>query len=144
MKKLPDWVARLEQAFKEAKFKDFNWGTFNCCTFTADCVVAQTGEDPMEEMRPRFEDKRSAYRFLKELSGGSLAKAAEDVAAKYDMKEVAPAYVQRGDMVIAKNEDGEEIFAIIDLSGRWVIGVRPDTGLCHEELTVIERAWRLG
>lgn len=144
MRKLKDWVPRLERTFKEAKFKTFDVREFNCCTFAADCVEAQIGIDPIKDWRHEFKNVRTACRFFKNLAGSSFMTAAYQVAANIGAKEIRPTYVQRGDVVIAENEAKEEIFAVIDLSARWVIGVRPDKGLQAEPLSVIKRAWRIG
>jgi hypothetical protein len=143
MKRVEDWVQRLEQVLKETRDKPFNWGTFNCCIFTANCVEAQTGVDFMKDIRTQIKDKKTVTTYLKKHAGGSLIRFVEHIITTLDLKEINSAYVQRGDVVITKNISGCRAMAVVDLSGRSIVLIHPGMGCFNAPLDRIERAWRI-
>lgn len=89
-----DWTTRLNEAIKAAQGRPFSWGEFDCCLFAADCAVAVCGVDPAERYRGKYKSEAGAKRQLKRIAG-SLEGAWDSC-----FKRVAPAYVQRGDVVL--------------------------------------------
>jgi hypothetical protein len=51
MPRYRDWQSRLQTVLNERRMAPFAWGTNDCCTFAADCVLAITGHDPAEGLR---------------------------------------------------------------------------------------------
>ena len=51
MTRLPDWQARLTDYLRVVARRGFAYGRHDCCTFTAGCVAAMTGVDPMRGFR---------------------------------------------------------------------------------------------
>lgn len=143
MRRVKDWVSRFEKVLNEAKEKKPDWADHNCCTFAADCVFAITGIDAMAEYRGKFKTKKQAFALLRKVSGGGVNKAGEKFSKENGLKEVKPTYAKRGDLVIAVNEDKEEVFGIIDLSGRYAIGIHPVKGIAYEPLAKVTKAWNI-
>lgn len=109
MTRLDDWPERLFEVIDEARHKPFKWGEWDCTTFAAACVEAMTGEDPMSEFRDRYEDEESGKEALKELGGGSLY----SVLKRKFGKPVPVAFAQRGDLALAKTEQGPTVFVVL-------------------------------
>lgn len=146
MKKRRDWVQRFEATVKNARAKPFAWNGLNCATFVCDCIEATTGVDPMAELRGKVskaKTKKEAFALLKKYGKGGIVEAAMTGAAKHGIKEIAPAYAKRGDPVVAHNENGEQVFGVVDLSGRHVIGMGPDSGIAEVPVAQIDKAWSI-
>jgi hypothetical protein len=92
--RLPNWEDRLARLVVDAQTRRFRWGAFDCCTFAADAVQAQTGKDPMAGLRG-YTTWRQAILLVRRLGG--LPAAVRQVLG--DPLSVA-AYAQRGDIVM--------------------------------------------
>lgn len=144
MKKVKNWVGNLQSVLDKSNGKPFDWGSFNCCMFAADCVEAQTGIDFLDGEREKVSDKKSVIKYLEREAEGSLIQFMENITAKYNMKEIKPALAQRGDLAIVKDHTGRAAFAVIDLSGQSVTAIKPGIGASRVSLSAVERAWRVG
>lgn len=69
--RLPDWPARLEQAIAAWRDRPISWGD-NCALFAGDCVLAQTGVDPLGGIRATMRTAQGWAAILR-ANGGSLA-----------------------------------------------------------------------
>lgn len=95
MTRLPDWENRLGETVARWRTRTFRWDR-DCARWLADCVIAQTGEDPLADLRGQYRTKREALRLLAE----------KPMADRLDEKflRVEPAFARRGD--IALMQDG--------------------------------------
>ncbi|CAI8968837.1 MULTISPECIES: DUF6950 family protein [Pseudomonas] len=89
-----DWTVRLNDVIKAARERPFSWGEFDCCLFAADCAMAVCGTDPAQVYRGTYKTEAGAKRALKK-NHGSL-----EAAWDFHFARVAPAFIQRGDVVI--------------------------------------------
>ena len=126
-----DWQQRLLAEFKAASERPFVWGQSDCCLFAADCVVAQSGIDPAASYRGSYDSAIGARKALLRQHG--------DIESAFaaSLQEVAPAMVQRGDVVTFDGPMG--VTAGIYWSGSiWAMS---ECGLV--QITApIRRAWR--
>lgn len=91
-----DWQTRLAAVVREHQAQPFAWGTNDCVTFAADCVLAATGVDRIADVRTAWKDDRQAMRLLAEKGG--LFKA---VADRLGPPMSTPALAQPGDVGIS-------------------------------------------
>ncbi len=74
--RLPDWDVRLIKYIDTVAGKPFGWECLNrvhdCTRFASGGVEAETGEDPMQEFRGKYDDKITAARALREIGQGTL------------------------------------------------------------------------
>lgn len=62
---LPNWENRLSETVAKWRNRPFRWDR-DCGRWAAACVIAQTGEDPLKELRGLYTTKRDALRLLAE------------------------------------------------------------------------------
>lgn len=67
--RLPDWQSRLAAVMREAQARPFAWGSHDCATFAATCVVAVTGVDRIADVRAAWQSELQAARLLERLGG---------------------------------------------------------------------------
>jgi len=91
-----DWPERLNDYFVSVRNKEFEYGVFDCCIFTAGAVEAITGEDHMEEFRDQYESKESSDKALEEIGNGTLY---DTLAAKFG-DPIPGSIGQRGDIAM--------------------------------------------
>lgn len=101
MIRLPDWETRLAAYLESVRGRPFAWGRHDCCTTTADAVLAMTGEDPVPEFRGRYRTARGSVRALRGIGAGTLATTLD---RKFEA--VAPGLAHRGDIVMAAGSIG--------------------------------------
>ena len=53
----PDWQERLQDAFKNARSFDFQYGTRDCALFCCYCVDAMTGSNTAVQVKDKFKWK---------------------------------------------------------------------------------------
>lgn len=68
-KRLPDWMCRLDAYVRSIWNTPFSWGSHDCCTVSADVVMACTGVDAMSDLRGCYRGKLSAARVLVRIGG---------------------------------------------------------------------------
>lgn len=95
MHRLPDWDARLAAYLEPLRERAFEWGTHDCCTFSAGAVLAMTGVDPMPEFRGRYRTAIGSARALRRHGAGTLEATLDTKFAR-----VPPHLAQRGDLVM--------------------------------------------
>ena len=91
---LPDWENRLSETVAEWRSRPFKWSR-DCGRWAAACVIAQTGEDPIAELRGRYSTKREAMRLLAEKP---MAERLDEIFPR-----VHPALAQRGDIALVQD-----------------------------------------
>lgn len=90
--RLRDWPERLAALFAASAARPFEWGSFDCCLFAADAVLAVTGHDPAADLRATYSTEAGAARVLRRHGGVA------GVAAARAGREVSPALAQPGDV----------------------------------------------
>lgn len=137
--------AHLHDFLAERQDVPFAWGLNDCAIFAADAILAMTGTDIAEDFRGRYTSEVGALRAIKKITGGStIADAAGYCANKHGLVEHKyPLMAKRGDLVLIKNRDGNEIAGIVSLDGRHVVSPG-DNGLVKFSIMKVTRAWSLG
>ena len=88
--RLPDWQSRLAAVMREAQARPFAWGSHDCATFAATCVVAVTGVDRIADVRAARQSELQAARLLERL-GGLRAAIGERLGAPLASVALCPA-----------------------------------------------------
>jgi hypothetical protein len=88
-----NWAIALQNQISQFNEKPFAWGTHDCFTFAADCVLAMTGEDKMAKRRGKYKTELGANKMLKKIGGVEKAITSE-LGEPID-----PKLAQRGDVV---------------------------------------------
>lgn len=98
------WPERLAETVEAAMTQPFSWEAHNCGLFVADCCLAMTGVDPAAGFLRdgRLGDESSARWALQQegARGGSLGAFAALIARRWGAERVAPAFAQRGDIMV--------------------------------------------
>lgn len=126
---LPDWEQRLSDTIKIWRTRPFRWDR-DCGRWAAACVIAQTGEDPLAELRGQYSTKRAALKLLAEKS------MYERLDGMFER--VEPCFAQRGDIALVQDNclgcviGGEALFYFAeggmtavprsDWSAAWKVG----------------------
>lgn len=92
-KLLPDWENRLGATIAKWRPRPFRWDR-DCARWVAACVIAQTGQDPIRDLRGQYRTKRDA---LKLLAKGALIERLDGLFPR-----VHPAMAQRGDIALVQ------------------------------------------
>lgn len=100
-----DWPERLAALIEERQAIPFAWGKNDCATFAADVALDLTGDDPLHDLRGRWDSEFSAARVLVELGGMRAA-----VDARLPCVPVAMAH--RGDVALVEQGD-EQLLGVI-------------------------------
>ena len=133
MMRRQDWPERLFAHIEAARGVPFAFGAHDCCLWAADAVLAMTDADPIEDIRGQWADEVSALRLLKERGG------VEAMVTEYLGDPIAPAFAQRGDVVLHT------------MSGRDSLGVCvgdrfaavADVGIEYVPMSAALKAWRV-
>ena len=90
---LPDWENRLSETIAQWQDRPFRWDR-DCARWMAAFVIAQTGEDPLADLRGQYSTKREALKLLAE----------KPMAERLDavFPRVHPAFAQRGDIALVQ------------------------------------------
>jgi hypothetical protein len=136
MQRLPHWQLHLDALLCSRLHAAFDWGTFDCCLFAADCVLAVTGVDPAEQYRG-YRGARAGLRVLERAGGvGLVATRALGFPRRMDTARV-------GDIVLvpADTRDREALAVVIAPGVATLPGPR---GLVHAPLSVARYLWAVG
>ena len=96
-----NWAIALQNQISQFNEKPFAWGTHDCFTFAADCVLAMTGEDKMAKRRGKYKTELGANKMLKRIGGVEKAITSELG------EPIEPAYAKRGDVVYFNSPLGD-------------------------------------
>lgn len=129
------WEIRLADAMTAGLRKTHAWGENDCVTFAADCVKAQTGEDPMGVFREMYHDSLTAAKLIRSLGYKSLGEAVADF-----LPEILPADARRGDVVLCWSDEGFDFLAVVDRQN--AVGPGP-TGTVQIPLVQVKRAFKV-
>ena len=84
-----NWLECLNKYLDSVYNKPFEWGAHDCCHFSASCVEAMTGKNPMKF---KYKTKAGALRLIKKTP---LDKRLEKIFGKH----IAVAAAKRGDIM---------------------------------------------
>jgi hypothetical protein len=66
MTRFDDWPERLEKFLAQSKDKaSLEWGSFDCCLFSCDAVLAITGVDLAADFRGEYSSEMGAAKLLR-------------------------------------------------------------------------------
>lgn len=116
MMRVTDWEARLYAFMDARRVMPFAWAQNDCATFAADAVEAITGE---RLAIPQADTPEAYARLLRDQ--GSLRSMAEALLGDA----IAPAYAQRGDVVLLVLDDRETLGVCVgaDIAGPGANGL---------------------
>lgn len=94
------WPELMNEYIRGVRHRKFTWGTFDCCMFAANCVLAMTGIDPVAAYRGKYTDAQSAAVALHEIAGGGLFEVMKCLEREFGWTYIDnPKKVRRGDIV---------------------------------------------
>ncbi len=105
MKRLPGWEQALLKIIQEQGGTPFEWGTHDCCLFSAACIDAMTGTNPMTDFIGQYRDRKSGLLALKKFGKGSLLKTLVALFGPWKH----PSLAQRGDLVLRVERTGSSV-----------------------------------
>jgi hypothetical protein len=144
MQRNHSWPEDLHMFIEARKSEPFSWGINDCCTFTADAILAMTGVDTAAEYRGKtYTTEAAAFAELHAIcAGATVEDAAVYAANKYGMTALPSVlFAQRGDLVLLSGPDGLAL-GIVYLNGKEALFVAPD-GLHRIPVKTCTRAWRV-
>lgn len=100
MTRREDWPQRLAAFVERARHQAFAFGEWDCCLMAADWVLEATGVDHARGLRGAYADERGAAAVLGR-RGGVPAIATGALG-----EPIAPAFAQRGDVVMMLTQRG--------------------------------------
>lgn len=129
-----DWQIRFAAFVATRQAMPFAWGSNDCCTFAADCVLAITGADVATSEQRSQKTALEAARLLEELGG------VEGAAGAAMGIPISPMMAQVGDVVLV-DADGRDMLAVCN--GSTCMAPGPD-GLVHIGMASARKCWRVG
>lgn len=96
MERFSDWEERLRVYLDRIEEEPFAWGKHDCALFVADCIKSQTGIDPAEQFRGKYDTARGAALALREYGAGTLLKTVRHWLGEHKSVHFA----KRGDIVM--------------------------------------------
>lgn len=129
-----DWPQRLAAAIEQHRDRPFEWGASDCVTFPMDCVLAMTGEDPIEGERD-YSTELGAARNLRRRGVETVAEAFAAVFV-----EIPVAMAHRGDLMIV--EHGGRHGGGVCIGAAVVC--KSEDGICVLPRSAAARAFRVG
>jgi hypothetical protein len=133
------WEQKFAEQIKAAQVKPFEWGTFDCCMFAADAVLALTGVDLAADFRGKYSDEAGAQAFI--ATYGDLAALVSAKTADKDMAEINLKFAQRGDLVLVNNADRQTL-GLVGLDSRFVL-CTTKLGLVSIPMSHWLRGWKV-
>lgn len=140
--RLPDWQSRLQSCLDARRDAHFEYGIFDCCLFTCDCVEAVTGHDMAWWFRGRYASRKQALGLVKERTGYATVRSiAEHAAAECGLHAVKTLMAQRGDMVLV-GSGRKAVLGVVSLLGTDVMCAGTD-GIVRVDFEHVTAAWRI-
>lgn len=137
MSRVEHWERKLLDVVEAARPRAFAWGQHDCVTFTAECVTAITGTDPLADLPP-WSSATGAMRTI-EAVGGLEAALTERFGDP-----IAPAFAQRGDLGLLEADRSPITGVTLAVCvGEWWVAPA-QRGLARLPLDAINAAWRVG
>jgi hypothetical protein len=136
----PDWPARLEAFLFAQTGRKFRYGSFDCCLFVCDAILAMTGEDLGATFRGRYDSAKSAAEMIRAYGQRSVAGLVASTAGRRGMEEIPIARAQRGDVVLVKRGLRGSSLGVMALDGAHIL-VPVASGLTQVPRMAGVRAW---
>ena len=107
MARVTYWERRLIEAVDKCRGAEISTGSLDCGLFAADCVLAVTGVDYMEDFRGKYKTQKGALRLLKKYADGTI----EGYLASLFSEHLNAKLARRGDVVLYtfREEDGPSV-----------------------------------
>ncbi len=150
MRRFPDWVPRLTAAIEARAETPFKWGSFDCCLAACDLWKAQTGVDPMADLRG-YKTKAGALRTLaKEAPEAPQDRRLEALAVRLGREtglvSYPATYAQRGFLVFIEGREdltaeGMDTIGTVNLRGDGILIPHTDGGWVTLPLTHATMSW---
>ena len=127
--------------------KEFQWGTFDCCTFACDWAIKLGKNDPMHELRGKYKTALGALRLLKKISGADSIRDITDFcdADGTAFHRVPKEEVGRGDVVIVSGipfgGDGAHMDCSMGICVGDVCAVASEKGVVYVNRMHIVMGW---
>lgn len=134
MTKQHNWPTALHRLIIDNQNTPFAWGTFDCCTFAADAVKAQTGIDPDEPYRGKYSTSAGALKIMKQSGAGDI-----ESTMRQQLGEPVDVSPSRGDICLFEGENGPT--AGVYASG--VIWSPGEKGLVAHRNPNVLHVWRI-
>ena len=142
MRRRSDWQLALDEFLRANQDRSFEYGTWDCCLFVCDAIVAMTGVDLAASYRGKYSTRKGALHAISEQLGtASIQAVAATAAAAHDMPELPVPYAHRGDMVLV-GRGRDYSLGLVALNGRDVIATSK-RGLWRLPLSRAVRAWQV-
>lgn len=137
--RLPNWERHLTALIRRSRNRPFKWGSFDCCGFAADGVVAVAGFDPFLPWRGKygFISQASA---LVDAAGGNLLSAARAHLDWLGIPEVSAITARTGDIGAWMGQTS----AVLGVIASERLAIPQAVGLAFVPLDECETAWRVG
>lgn len=137
-----DWASRLELYLQACDRRKFRYGQLDCCLFVCDAVQVMTGIDLAAWFRFRYRTRREAHELMRKFAGGpSVQAVVRRVADEYRLDSVAPAFAQRGDMVLVRRANRTYSLGLLAMNGRDVLVAVWPQGVQRMPLSFAVEAW---
>lgn len=137
--RLSSWASALERFLAANQARAFAYGSWDCLQFVRGAIEAMTGR-AMQQFIYRTE-AGAARQALRYCGSRSLVLAAEKLFAAHGFARVAPAFAQRGDVVLIGGP--RPAFGIVALHGKQAWSVTAPQGLVEVPLAALVGAWRV-
>lgn len=141
IRRAPGWEGTLDVFLQSRATARFSWGRHDCCLFACDAVLVMTGTDMARSFRDTYATALQAKRSLKQLGVETVGELADLFALRFGIREVAPAFAQRGDVVLLNRHLGESL-GIVSLAGDEIAAPGEDK-LAYLPFAEGRRAWRI-
>lgn len=133
MSRRADWERRLHALVERAERLRFAYGSHDCCSFAAEVVRVQTGQDYFKPFRGKYSSAAGSLRALKANRHKSIADAFTSALGD----PVAVLQAQRGDVVF----DGTAV-GVMWCGGALFVGEEGTReGLVLKPLSTLQKAW---
>ena len=139
VKRLPNWELHLTALIRRSRNRPFKWGSFDCCAFAAEGVVAVAGFDPFLPWRGKYHLIGQATAICN-AAGGDLLKAAQAHLKWLGVPESKPVTARTGDIGAWMGPTS----AVLGVVANEYLAIPQALGLAFVPLPECETAWRIG
>lgn len=137
-----DWPTRFSTFLDARRTTRFAYGAHDCCLFVADALEVITGIDFAAEFRNRYHSAFGARRRIREICpSATVAAIAALIFGAYGLREISPAYAQRGDVLALSLAREGIVLGLISLDGMPIIAAEYGWGISDRMYAV--KAWKV-
>lgn len=135
------WPSLLSAFLDARRNARFEYGVHDCCLFAADALRAITGTDFAAQFRRQYYTRFGALRRMREhCIPPTVENLAAQVFASFGLREIAPGYAQRGDVLVLQ-QPHDTALGIIALDGMPVIAAERGWGISDRSHAL--KAWKV-